>query len=291
VDSGGKEIVKTWELSREDLMTPEEWGRLRSHLEREAQLAEVRRTWTAIQDRAICYAAVWSGLRRAELAALNVGDLFLKNDRPYLVVRHGKGDKYRSVAISPSLRVLLKRFLAARGLDRDRDAALALFRPQRGERYTADGIYRVWKTACKEAGIPPRSIHKARHLFGQVLYEATEDLRFVQKQLGHSRITTTQVYVEISAAKAEKNLKLFDRSLLARAKSAEDKNDGEEGYAVPDEKAPAQELEGAQEAGRPTEGLPGHGRGQVGLHGSGINEDPSVVEVGAYPLRRAAGGR
>lgn len=209
--------MKTWQLRREDLLTQEEWRRLQAYLNREAELAEIRGTWTAIQDRAICFTAVWSGLRRAELAALKVGDLYLTNELPYIVVRSGKGGKSREVACSDRLRVLLKNFLRARNLDRERDADQYLFRPQRGDRYTPDGIYRVWKTACEAAGIPPRSIHKARHLYGQLVYESTKDLRFLQKQLGHSRITTTQVYVEISPSEVERNLELLDRALAVKA--------------------------------------------------------------------------
>lgn len=208
--------MKTWELRRTDLMTPQEWTKLRRHLDATAELAELRGTWTAIQDRVICFAAVWSGLRRAELAALQIKDLYLANDQPFLVVQNGKGGKRREVLISQTFRAQLKAFLRARGIeDRDAAAELYLFKPQRGVCYTADGIYRVWKTACSEAGIPPRSIHKARHLFGLKLYESTKDPRFVQKQLGHARMATTQVYIEIADEAASQNLKLFDRALAA----------------------------------------------------------------------------
>ncbi len=132
--------------------------------------------------------------------------MYLTNDAPFLVVKDGKGGKRREVMISPILRAILKKFI--RGMEPG-----PVFRPQRGERYTGNGLWRVWAVACAGAGILPRSIHKARHFYGQKQYEATNDLRFVQKQLGHSRIVTTQVYVEISNTKAAENLVGLDKVL------------------------------------------------------------------------------
>ena len=93
------------------------------------------------------------------------------------------------------------------------DGEQHLFRPQRTEAYTPNGIYRVWRTACHASGIPTRSIHKARHYYGLKQYEASHNLRHFQKQLGHSRITTTQVYVDVSAASAQEDLNALDKSL------------------------------------------------------------------------------
>jgi integrase len=206
--------MKAWSLRREDLMTPQEWAKLRMSLNARAELAERRRSWSAIQDRAICFLAVWAGLRRAELAALNCGDIYLTNDRPYVVVRHGKGDQYREVLLSPECRAFLKRFLKEKRARGEPVEGLApLFLPQRGTRYTADGIYRVWKSSCSRAGIPARSIHKARHLFASVLYAATKNLRLVQKQLGHARVTTTTVYTDIFDEDTLAGMKALDKAL------------------------------------------------------------------------------
>ena len=208
--------MKNWELHREDLLTPNEFAKLRACLNARAEVAGSRNTFTAIQDRAVCFLAVWTGLRRAEIAALQCGDIHLTNEKPYLCVRHGKGDKFREVVLSPECRAFFKRFLNAkadRGESVEGDAVL--FRPQRGARYTADGIYRIWKAACKRAGIPPRSIHKARHFFATALYGATKDLRLVQKQLGHSRITTAEVYTQVDDSDALAGMSALDKRLKA----------------------------------------------------------------------------
>lgn len=206
--------MKAWTLHREDLLTPQEWLKLRASINARAEVSERRRTWRAVQERAICMTAAWTGLRRAELSALNCGDLHLTNERPFLVVRHGKGDQFREVLMSPDGRAFLKRFLKAKA---ERGASIEgiapLFLPQRGTRYTGDGISRVWKSACRKAGIPARSIHKARHLFGTCLYSATKDLRLVQKQLGHARVTTTTVYADVFDEDALAGMKSLDKAL------------------------------------------------------------------------------
>lgn len=201
--------MKQWGLKREQLLQPDEWRRFASYLKEKSEIATIRNTFTGLQDRAICCFAIYTGLRRAEIANLVLTDLYLTNECPYIVVRSGKGDKYREVLISDDCRRLVKQFLKIRR----ETTSNALFVPQRGDRYTGDGIYRVWKTAMKDAGLPPRSIHKARHYNGMMLYSGTKDIKFIQKQLGHSRITTSQVYVDIVAEDAKENLDNLDKAL------------------------------------------------------------------------------
>jgi len=208
--------MKTWALHREDLMTREEWLKLRSHLQAKYDLAVARDTWTAVQDLVICFTAIYTGLRRMELAGLRLGDLHLTNENPFIVVRHGKGDKFREVVISPSTRAMLKSFLRSQHVTPEDAPDRFLFVPQRGEHYTPDGIYRVWKTACREAGIREVSIHKARHLYCTTLYAVKKDARFVQRQAGHTRLTTTQVYIDITDVDANENLVLLDKALTQR---------------------------------------------------------------------------
>lgn len=206
--------MKTWTLKRDDLLLPSEWQKLKSSLNARAELAEKRHRFTAVQDRAICFLLIWSGARRAELAALNRGDLFLKNERPFITIRKGKGGRYRAVTVCVECRVFLKRFLDAQeahGYSENPDSPL--FKPQRGNRYSGSGIARVWRNACKRAGIPIRSVHKARHFFASRLYEATHDIKQVQQQLGHSKITTSQVYVELEDTELFKGMEAMNRLL------------------------------------------------------------------------------
>ena len=197
--------MKNWRLHREELMTDEDWTKFSSQL----NIKVLSKNWTDIQDRAICMIAVWTGLRRSELADLDIQDLHLDDNRPYIIVRHGKGDKYREVLVSEDCKAFILDFLILRK-QRGGDA---LFSPQRGDRYTGDGLYRVWKTALADAGLEHKSMHKARHYNATKLYEVTKDLVFVKEQLGHARITTTQVYAHVLDHEASRHLSNFDNSL------------------------------------------------------------------------------
>lgn len=194
--------MKNWRLHREKLLKDHEWSEFKKYLE--GKLV-VKQTWTAMQDYAICMMAVWTGLRRSELANLKIDDIFL-GPTPFIVVRNGKGAKYREVLISEDCKSFLIRFIA----NCPRKSRY-LFIPQRGEKYTGDGIYRVWKTAIEDSQVTYRSIHKARHYNGTKLHEVTKDLRFVQEQLGHSRITTTEIYTHITEEKSKGYLANFDK--------------------------------------------------------------------------------
>jgi integrase len=68
-----------------------------------------------------------------------------------------------------------------------------LLRSQRSDRLTRGAVWRRWKLNC-----PLHRLHDARHTHATLLLEASKDLRLVQKQLGHSRPTTTAVYAGIA---------------------------------------------------------------------------------------------
>jgi site-specific recombinase XerD len=65
--------------------------------------------------------------------------------------------------------------------------------------YSTRTLQYTFKRSIKEAGLPRYySIHACRHSYGTYLYQKTKDLRLVQKQLGHSSITTTTVYADVT---------------------------------------------------------------------------------------------
>ena len=194
-------MQNNWRLKREDLLKEDEWAKLKNYLDQKASTGFK----TFVQDAAICRVLVWTGLRRSELADLKISDLHLDESNPYLIVRNGKGGKYREVLITPECCSFLANWIKER--------SGYLFVPQRNDKYTGDGIYRVWKTALKDALLPPRSVHKARHYYATKLHDATKDLKFLQEQLGHSSLNVTQVYTHITESQANKYLSDFDKKL------------------------------------------------------------------------------
>jgi integrase/recombinase XerD len=68
-----------------------------------------------------------------------------------------------------------------------------------GKAFSIRTLQYAFKVSIKEAGLPSYySIHACRHSYGTYLYKKTKDLRLVQKQLGHSSITTTTVYADVT---------------------------------------------------------------------------------------------
>ena len=111
-----------------------------------------------------------------------------------LIVRNGKGGKDRIVSFNSTLKKLISDYLDYRS-----SKSPYLFHSERAEQMTRFGIGRVFKKLAKLSGISNHhSIHSLRHTYATNLYKASEyNLRLVQKQLGHSSITTTSVYSDV----------------------------------------------------------------------------------------------
>jgi integrase len=107
---------------------------------------------------------------------------------------NGKGRKGRHVHLPREYKrnvAWYLRWKAERGEIADEDAYF--LRTARSPRYYPTGIYKRWKRHC-----PNHRLHDARHTNATLLYEATNSLWLVQKQLGHASIATTQVYADVS---------------------------------------------------------------------------------------------
>lgn len=136
-----------------------------------------------------------SGLRLSELAALNRDDIDLK-DRT-LVVREGKGGKSRVVPIGDKAVSALEKWLNTRSLHIP-DVDPALFVSRKGKRLGNRSIQLRLDQWCKKKGLPEHvHPHMLRHSFASHLLESSQDLRAVQELLGHSNISTTQIYTHL----------------------------------------------------------------------------------------------
>lgn len=190
-------------------MSEEQVKRLKDTCRGAAKEAERKGNKVAVRDWALLHVALDAGLRASELCDLKVGDLLLDQGQSSIIVRKGKGDKKRGVAIGKELRIHLKDFLAWK---REQGQAVSsdslLFVSPRGEedRMSRQAVYQVFKRWAKRADIPQRySIHSCRHTYASMLYKASDyNLRLVQAQLGHSSIQTTQVYADVLNADTER---------------------------------------------------------------------------------------
>lgn len=146
------------------------------------------------RDRALMELLYSSGLRLAELVALDLASLDLK-DRTVRV--HGKGSKTRVVPVGRMAVSALKAWLAARAPLARADEP-ALFVTRRGRRLGARAVQlRVAAWARRQGLGVPVHPHLFRHSFASHLLESSGELRGVQELLGHADISTTQIYTHL----------------------------------------------------------------------------------------------
>jgi len=182
------------------LTTPSTWLALPKFLtvaEAEALLqAPDEKKPRGLRDRAMLEVLYGSGLRVSELAGLKLAEVNLEDG--FLVCR-GKGGKERIVPVGRSACAAVKRYLAeARPLS-DPGGREELFLSRRGRPFTRQGIWKLLRQHAVKAGLTEKiSPHILRHSFATHLLERGADLRSVQLMLGHSQITTTQIYTHVS---------------------------------------------------------------------------------------------
>ncbi|QEA38518.1 tyrosine recombinase XerC [Pistricoccus aurantiacus] len=146
----------------------------------------------ARRDQAMLELFYSSGLRLAELAALDLRQL--ERVRVRVV---GKGDKPRQVPVGRRARSALDAWLTVRGQLADSKES-ALFVGNRGKRLSHRAIQlRLCELARRRGLMEHLHPHRLRHSFASHLLESSQDLRAVQELLGHSNLSTTQVYTRL----------------------------------------------------------------------------------------------
>jgi integrase/recombinase XerC len=148
-----------------------------------------------IRDLAMFELFYSSGLRLSELAALNLTDVDLPDNS--LIVRTGKGGKSRILPVGSKAVKAIKNWLQER-LKIAAASESALFVSTRGTRLGQRSIELRLDQWCKKKGIAEHiHPHMLRHSFAGHLLESSQDLRAVQELLGHSNISTTQIYTHL----------------------------------------------------------------------------------------------
>lgn len=182
------------------LTTPSTWLALPKFLtvaEAEAILRSPDETKPrGLRDRAMLEVLYGSGLRVSELASLKLAEVNLEDG--FLVCR-GKGGKERIVPLGRSACDAVSRYLAEVRPRFDPDEREELFLTRRGGPFTRQGIWKLLRQYAVQAGLTTKiSPHVLRHSFATHMLERGADLRSVQLMLGHSQITTTQIYTHVS---------------------------------------------------------------------------------------------
>jgi integrase/recombinase XerD len=188
----------------DDLRAPRAWPALPHFL----SIEEIDRLLAApdvstprgVRDRAMVELLYATGLRVSELVGLRPADLNL--DAGYLSC-NGKGQKERFVPIGDEAVACVRRYLHD-----GRPSLLAgkssprLFVNARGGPLSRVGFWKILKEHALKAGLPPGlSPHVLRHSFATHLLDRGADLRAIQMMLGHSDLSTTQIYTHVLQAR------------------------------------------------------------------------------------------
>jgi integrase/recombinase XerC len=169
-------------------------------------------TVLGVRDRAILELLYATGMRVAELTGLNLADIDFKHDSALV---RGKGRKERIVPFGSKAKESLQAYLRVRGellieaREESRDP-LALFLNYQGTRITTRSVGRMLDKYVQECAMANEiSPHSLRHSFATHLLSAGADLRAIQELLGHARLSTTQIYTQVSM---ETLMEVYDKA-------------------------------------------------------------------------------
>jgi site-specific recombinase XerD len=169
-------------------------GKVERRLPRDLRDEDLERVWREIgcaRDRAWFALMVRGGLRVGEVVTLKVSDVLNQpeGERPGRIRVEGKGRKERMVWLSADAYAVLAEWLDERGESR----SAHIFLNERGQALSANGIEWLLHRYGRQAGID-LTPHQLRHTFARQLTEAGMPISSLGKLMGHSQISTTQIY-------------------------------------------------------------------------------------------------
>lgn len=149
-----------------------------------------------LRDRAILETMYASGLRVSEVISLEINNIFFQDG--FLRI-FGKGSKERIVPIGKSaLKFIEKYYDEERKIIKNKDSHNFVFLNFRGKKMTRMSVWNIVKKYSAIAGVKKEiHPHTLRHTFATHLLEGGADIRIIQEMLGHSDISTTQIYTHI----------------------------------------------------------------------------------------------
>ena len=165
------------------------------------------KTFYGLRDKAILEIFYSSGLRLAELSHVKINDIDL-HDQTLKVL--GKGNKYRILPIGSKAMEAINSWIDKLKEIKNIDEQEYLFVNSKGSKLTNRAIQYRLKYWAKKNNIPENIYpHLLRHSFASHVLQSSQDLRAVQELLGHSNISTTQIYTHLDY---QHLAKIYDQS-------------------------------------------------------------------------------
>ena len=155
-----------------------------------------------VRDRAILETLYSTGIRRRELSNLHVYDV--DQDRGTVIVRQGKGRKDRMIPIGERALARINKYL-----DEVRPTMIVghnsedvLFLNHLGQQIAPNALTNLVRRYVEQSEIGKRGpCHLFRHTMATLMHDNSADIRFIQAMLGHSKLTTTEIYTQVSIKK------------------------------------------------------------------------------------------
>jgi integrase/recombinase XerD len=172
-------------------------------------------TLTGLRDRAILETLYSSGIRRSELIRLKLHEVDV--ERGTLMVRQGKSRKDRLIPLGARACAWMRRYLREVRPELIGMDTATLFLTDYGEPFEKNRLSDLVKGYMRAGGIAHGSCHAFRHAMATHMLEGGADIRFIQAMLGHSELSTTQIYTHVAIGKLQAVHALTHPAKLERA--------------------------------------------------------------------------
>lgn len=170
----------------------------------ELMIAAYGEDLAGIRNRALIETLYATGARVTEIIQLNIGDISRTEGDTVTVKVRGKGGKERLVPMGKFAQHALDQYLtrARPSMARSSQSDALFMNEKQGSRLTRQSAWQIVMKAAEKAGIERDiSPHALRHSFATHLLDGGADIRVVQELLGHSSVTTTQIYTLVTIDK------------------------------------------------------------------------------------------
>ncbi|MBQ5559078.1 MAG: site-specific integrase [Lachnospiraceae bacterium] len=170
-----------------------------------------------------------TGIRVSEIINILVGDLSLSE--PCTLLVHGKGNKSRYVPILQTILPYIRKYLSKMNYESEDKYSELLFKNHMGKQFTRQGINYIFTKYGQKASkidtlLVPSDLspHKMRHTTAMELLESGVDLMYIRDLLGHSSVTTTEVYARADANHKRKAIEAASKEIVPQQEAKWDNN-------------------------------------------------------------------